>query len=188
MSIKSAQAKQQRRNSDGTFANENKNAGFPSNDMIQRASKLLAKSSATVDEPIIKPSVKSEGYMGSTAITGGKYDASRSPAENAKLMRADIKALQKNGQLPKDWKIGVRTSTGSASWRARFTIQLPEGESSTYVPTHAEYMAADSKTGSSVRNTGPDEESSKLMEEAPPPTNGMKQHGESTRKSRTTNS
>lgn len=48
MSIKSAQAKQQRRNSDGTFANENKNAGFPSNDMIQRASKLLAKSSATV--------------------------------------------------------------------------------------------------------------------------------------------
>ena len=148
MSIKSAQAKQQLRNSDGTFANENKNAGFPSNDMIQRASKLLAKSSATVDEPIIKPSVKSEGYMGSTAITGGKYDASRSPAENAKLMRADIKALQKNGQLPKDWKIGVR----------------------------------------SVRNTGPDEESSKLMEEAPPPTNGMKQHGESTRKSRTTNS
>lgn len=80
MSIKSAQAKQQRRNSDGTFANENKNAGLPSNDMIQRASKLLAKSSATVDEPIIKPSVKSEGYMGSTAITGGKYDASRSPA------------------------------------------------------------------------------------------------------------
>lgn len=145
MSIKSAQAKQQLRNSDGTFANENKNAGFPSNDMIQRASKLLAKSSATVDEPIIKPSVKSEGYMGSTAITGGKYDASRSPAENAKLMRADIKALQKNGQLPKDWKIGVRTSTGSASWRARFTIQLPEGESSTYVPTHAEYMAADSE-------------------------------------------
>ena len=145
MSIKSAQAKQQRRNSDGTFANENKNAGLPSNDMIQRASKLLAKSSATVDEPIIKPSVKSEGYMGSTAITGGKYDASRSPAENAKLMRADIKALQKNGQLPKDWKIGVRTSTGSASWRARFTIQLPEGESSTYVPTHAEYMAADSE-------------------------------------------
>ena len=129
MSIKSAQAKQQLRNSDGTFANENKNAGFPSNDKIQRASKLLAKSSATVDEPIIKPSVKSEGYMGSTAITGGKYDASRSPAENAKLMRADIKALQKNGQLPKDWKIGVRTSTGSASWRARFTIQLPEGES-----------------------------------------------------------
>ncbi len=63
MSIKSAQAKQQLRNSDGTFANENKNAGFPSNDMIQRASKLLAKSSATVDEPIIKPSVKSEGYM-----------------------------------------------------------------------------------------------------------------------------
>lgn len=107
MSIKSAQAKQQLRNSDGTFANENKNAGVPSNDMIQRASKLLAKSSATVDEPIIKPSVKSEGYMGSTAITGGKYDASRSPAENAKLMRADIKALQKNGQLPKDWKIGV---------------------------------------------------------------------------------
>ena len=145
MSIKSAQAKQQLRNSDGTFANENKNAGLPSNDMIQRASKLLAKSSATVDEPIIKPSVKSEGYMGSTAITGGKYDASRSPAENAKLMRADIKALQKNGQLPKDWKIGVRTSTGSASWRARFTIQLPEGESSTYVPTHAEYMAADSE-------------------------------------------
>lgn len=65
MSIKSAQAKQQLRNSDGTFANENKNAGLPSNDMIQRASKLLAKSSATVDEPIIKPSVKSEGYMGS---------------------------------------------------------------------------------------------------------------------------
>ena len=118
MSIKSAQAKQQLRNSDGTFANENKKAGLPSNDMIQRASKLLAKSSATVDEPIIKPSVKSEGYMGSTAITCGKYDASRSPAENAKLMRADIKALQKNGQLPKDWKIGVRTSTGSASWRA----------------------------------------------------------------------
>ena len=187
MSIKSAQAKQQLRNSDGTFANENKNAGLPSNDMIQRASKLLAKSSATVDEPIIKPSVKSEGYMGSTAITGGKYDASRSPAENAKLMRADIKALQKNGQLPKDWKIGVRTSTGSASWRARFTIQLPEGESSTYVPTHAEYMAADSED----RIIGPEhraEESSKLMEEAPPPTNGMKQHGESTRKSRTTNS
>lgn len=75
MSIKSAQAKQQLRNSDGTFANENKKAGLPSNDMIQRASKLLAKSSATVDEPIIKPSVKSEGYMGSTAITGGKYDA-----------------------------------------------------------------------------------------------------------------
>ena len=49
MSIKSAQAKQQLRNSDGTFANENKNAGFPSNDMIQRASKLLAKSSATVE-------------------------------------------------------------------------------------------------------------------------------------------
>lgn len=43
MSIKSAQAKQQLRNSDGTFANENKNAGFPSNDMIQRASKLLKK-------------------------------------------------------------------------------------------------------------------------------------------------
>ena len=48
MSIKSAQAKQQLRNSDGTFANENKKAGLPSNDMIQRASKLLAKSSATV--------------------------------------------------------------------------------------------------------------------------------------------
>lgn len=144
-SRKSAQAKRQLRTTTGEFANENKNAGLPSNDMIQRASKLLAKSSATVDEPIIKPSVKSEGYMGSTAITGGKYDASRSPAENAKLMRADIKALQKNGQLPKDWKIGVRTSTGSASWRARFTIQLPEGESSTYVPTHAEYMAADSE-------------------------------------------
>lgn len=143
MSIKSAQAKQQLRNSDGTFANENKNAVFPSNDMIQRASKLLAKSSATVDEPIIKPSVKSEGYMGSTAITGGKYDASRSPAENAKLMRADIKALQKNGELPKDWKIGVRTNTSSMNWNAHVTIQLPEGESSTYVPTHAEYLAAD---------------------------------------------
>lgn len=173
MSIKSAQAKQQLRNSDGTFANENKKAGLPSNDMIQRASKLLAKSSATVDEPIIKPSVKSEGYMGSTAITGGKYDASRSPAENAKLMRADIKALQKNGQLPKDWKIGVRTSTGSASWRTRFTIQLPEGESPhTCRPTPNIWLRIP-KTGSSVRNTGPDEESSKLMEEAPPPTNGL---------------
>lgn len=157
MSIKSAQAKQQLRNSDGTFANENKKAGLPSNDMIQRASKLLAKSSATVDEPIIKPSVKSEGYMGSTAITGGKYDASRSPAENAKLMRADIKALQKNGQLPKDWKIGVRTSTGSASWRARFTIQLPEGESSTYVPTHAttRNSASRSATSTRIRTTTP---------------------------------
>lgn len=152
MSIKSTQAKQQLRNSDGTFANENKKAGLPSNDMIQRASKLLAKSSATVDEPIIKPSVKSEGYMGSTAITGGKYDASRSPAENAKLMRADIKALQKNGQLPKDWKIGVRTSTGSASWRARFTIQLPEGESSTYVPTHAEWDETARRINQKIQN------------------------------------
>ena len=71
-SRKSAQAKRQLRTTTGEFANENKNAGLPSNDMIQRASKLLAKSSATVDEPIIKPSVKSEGYMGSTAITGGK--------------------------------------------------------------------------------------------------------------------
>lgn len=47
MSIKSAQAKQQLRNSDGTFANENKNAGLPSNDMIQRAKSLLDSKSKT---------------------------------------------------------------------------------------------------------------------------------------------
>ena len=94
MSIKSAQAKQQLRNSDGTFANENKNAGFPSNDMIQRASKLLAKSSATVDEPIIKPSVKSEGYMGSTAITGGKRETHARGHQSIAEERSTSKRLE----------------------------------------------------------------------------------------------
>ena len=55
MSIKSAQAKQQLRNSDGTFANENKNAGLPSNDMIQHAKSLLDSKSEAEENVLTSP-------------------------------------------------------------------------------------------------------------------------------------
>ena len=188
MSIKSAQAKQQLRNSDGTFANENKNAGLPSNDMIQRASKLLAKSSATVDEPIIKPSVKSEGYMGSPP----------SPAANTMPVAVRRKTRNSCARTSKHCRRTVNFQKIGRSESEQVQVpQVGEPDSPsncrkanpphTCRPTPNIWLRIP-KTGSSVRNTGPDEESSKLMEEAPPPTNGMKQHGESTRKSRTTNS
>ena len=55
MSNKSAQAKRQLRNEDGTFANENKNAGLPSNDMIQHAKSLLDSKSEAEENVLTSP-------------------------------------------------------------------------------------------------------------------------------------
>ena len=94
---------------------------------------------------VIAGSKHAPGYMGAVAVTGGKYDASRTPAENVKLMRSDLKALQKNGELPKDYKISLRKGGNAYAWSANFTIQLPENESPYYVPTYAEYEKATSE-------------------------------------------
>ena len=91
--------------------------------------------------PTIAPTALSTGYMGSIARTGGKFDASRRPAETAKLMRADLKQFQKAGMLPRDYKFSVRKKEWSMGWGATITITLPEGEHRYHVPTQAEYHA-----------------------------------------------
>ena len=45
------------------------------------------------------------------AFTGTKYDISRTTADCAKLIRADLKAAVKAGELPKGLKLSVRTTS-----------------------------------------------------------------------------
>ncbi len=59
---------------------------------------------------------------------GAKYNAKLTLTEIAKAYRADLKAAQKRGELPKGLKVSVRTEYGSTSGSINATVTaLPEG-------------------------------------------------------------
>ena len=114
--------------------------------------------------------------MGSTAITGGKYDTSRSPAENAETHARGHQSIAEETVNFKDWKIG------SNNYRFRklepdSPSNCRKGRSSTYVPTHADIWLRIPKTGSSVRNGAGRGIIEAHGGSASLRRNGMKQHG-----------
>ena len=138
-------ATQQRRNKNGDWENTEWGASTSEGRFKETRQQVIDTAFQQVFfpeyHPTIAPTALSTGYMGSIARTGGKFDASRRPAETAKLMRADLKQFQKAGILPRDYKFSVRKKEWSMGWGATITITLPEGEHRYHVPTQAEYHA-----------------------------------------------
>lgn len=75
----------------------------------------------------IKPGTTTVGQTGGTAFTGGRYDSHLSPAERVKGMRRDIKALQRRGEIPADYKVSCRTDDYGTGWQAHITVHPPKG-------------------------------------------------------------
>ena len=75
----------------------------------------------------IERGMTTAGQTGGTAFTGGKYDSHLNPAQRVRAMRADIRALQKRGEIPSDYKVHCHTDDYGAGWQAYITVAPPRG-------------------------------------------------------------
>lgn len=110
---------------------------YPDNDIPRIASGIRsirfttpeeARKAAKREEIIGPGGTVGEGYMGASTYTGGKYDPRMSEADKSKSIRQDLKALQKLGDIPKDWKISVRKNSYSGGYSIYATITAPRNE------------------------------------------------------------
>lgn len=82
---------------------------------------------APTSPDIAQPTV-TNSHKDGIRYTGGKYDPSKTAKQRVAAMRKDIKALQRNGSIPKDYAISCRTrdyGTGGSAWSADITIAIP---------------------------------------------------------------
>ena len=56
---------------------------------------------------------------------GSQYDRNRTVTEDAASIRSQLKAAQKDGTVPADWKVSVRKRKSTYSWAIDVTLVSP---------------------------------------------------------------